>query len=344
MRRALVAMVAAGWLAVGLYGAWAYGHDYFLYRGFAPPRDPQGIAAGRLVVHRFYSRALGRQDQYAVYEPPGYLRAARAGARLPVLYLLHGDHAGYMTYVRAGALGVQYDVLAAHRLIRPFLVVMPRGRDGTFVADTEWSDTGRGYYGSYVVDVVRDADRHFATVPRRAGRALAGLSMGGYAAVNLLLRHLDVFSAAESWSGYFRQTRAGPYAKATAAELRAASPRDYAPSLRDGLRRSPIRVLLDGGRGDPESRQIQPFARELRGLGATVQSIVFPGRHDWRFWRGNLNLGLRWASRAFNTPPGPLLRRRGRSARPAPGGDPPRSARGRACRRCSSRASRRRAR
>jgi hypothetical protein len=172
--------------------------------------------------------------------------------------------------------------------------------------------------------------------------------MGGYASVNLLLRHLDVFSAAESWSGYFTQTRSGPYAKATPAEVRAASPRDYAPSLRAGLRHWPIRVLLDGGRHDPESRQIQPFVRELRGLGVTVQAVTFPGHHDWGFWRGNLGFGLQWASWTFNRPPGArglfplsrrvtaasLLRRRGRSGRRALGGGPQLSARGRACRRC----------
>jgi S-formylglutathione hydrolase FrmB len=302
VRRTLTTTLAAAWLAAGLYGAWAYGHDYILYRGFAPPRDPQGIAPGRLVVRHFHSAALGRKDQYAVYEPPGYAAAARAGRRFPVLYLLHGDHAGYMTYMRAGALGVQLDVLAVRRLIRPFLVVMPRGRNGTFASDTEWADTPHARYGSYVLDVVRDADRHFATVPTRGARALAGLSMGGYGAVNLLLRHLDTFSAAESWSGYFEQTRSGPFARATPAVLRAASPLAYAPTLKAALRRRPARVLLDGGHKDPQSRKIPPFARELRSLGVSVRAVTFAGRHDWRFWRGHLGFGLRWASWALHTP------------------------------------------
>jgi S-formylglutathione hydrolase FrmB len=194
--------------------------------------------------------------------------------------------------------------------------------------------------------VVRDADAHLPTIPARRARAIAGLSMGGYGAINLLLRHLGTFSAGESWSGYFEQTSAGPYKHASPAVLSAASPAAYAPSLGVQLRRQPVRVLLFGGRADPDSRQIPPFVRELGGLGVEVRGLVFAGRHDWRFWRTHLASGLRWASWALHSPPtrGGLLRRRGNAARRARGGGPPRSARGRACRRCSSRASRRRVR
>ena len=300
MKRALTAAIAAGWLAVGLYGAWAYGHDYQVYRGFSPPRDPQGIAPGRVVVRHFYSRALKRWDRYAVYEPPGYRAMVRAGRRFPVLYLLHGDHSGYIVWIRAGAVNVQADILYAKHRLRPFLIVMPWGDDGTFVTDTEWADTRDGRYGSYLLDVVHDADAHFPTIPDRSGRALAGMSMGGYGAINVLFRHLAIFGAGEAWSGYFEQTRTGPYAHAGPAVLRYASPTAYVPALRSALRRWPVRVLLDGGRSDPDTRQIAPLARELRALGTPVRALTFAGRHDWKFWRGHLGLGLRWASWALH--------------------------------------------
>ena len=65
----------------------------------------------------------------------------------------------------------------------------------------------------------------------RRGRGIAGLSMGGYGAVNIALRNLNLFSVVESWSGYFTQTPTGPFAGATPAALRANSPAAYVHTL-----------------------------------------------------------------------------------------------------------------
>ena len=46
--------------------------------------------------------------------------------------------------------------------------------------------------------------RHMGEIEH--GRALVGLSAGGYGAVMLALHHLAAFSVVESWSGYFHPT------------------------------------------------------------------------------------------------------------------------------------------
>src|SRR5207237_406294 len=71
------------WLAVGVQGAFQYGHAYWVYRGFEPPKDPPGISPGRLIVQHFYSPSLKEERSFKVYLPPGYVADSAAGRRFP---------------------------------------------------------------------------------------------------------------------------------------------------------------------------------------------------------------------------------------------------------------------
>ena len=182
MRWRLIVVLAAVFLGVGSYGAWAYVHNYQLYRGFPAPSDPAGVASGTLLERHFQSTALGRQDSYLVYEPPGYQQLAASGTRFPVLYLLHGSNSNGETYIDVGRAGVALDELMAAQRTRPFLIVIPLSTDGSLTDDTEWANAGDGRFESETLEVVRQVDEHWPTLADRSGRVLAGLSMGGYGA------------------------------------------------------------------------------------------------------------------------------------------------------------------
>ena len=64
----LALVLAVAFLGTGMYGAWAYVHDYQVYRGFRPS-DPAASRQGKLVEVHFQSQALDRDDSYMVYEP-----------------------------------------------------------------------------------------------------------------------------------------------------------------------------------------------------------------------------------------------------------------------------------
>ncbi|HET9121656.1 MAG TPA: alpha/beta hydrolase-fold protein [Solirubrobacterales bacterium] len=299
MRLRLTIVLAALFLGVGSYGAWAYVHNYELYRGFPAPSDPAGIASGTLVERYFPSTALGREDSYLLYEPPGYRRLAASGTRFPVLYLLHGSNSNGETYIDVGRAGVALDELIAAGRTRPFLIVIPLSTDGSLTDDTEWANDADGRFESEVLDVVHQVDAHWPTVPARSGRALAGLSMGGYGALNIGLHHLSAFGTLESWSGYFTQTRSGPFASASSAVLRANSPAAYAPTVARRLKRLPLHVLLYTGKDDPLAHGQAAFASELHGLGVSVRTAAPPGVHDWRLWRQQMPHALLFAGNAF---------------------------------------------
>src|SRR5918912_1073436 len=67
-------LMLVAFVAVGFVGLDRYGRNYWLYRGFPPPRDPGYVKEKGTVEHtKVASPALGgrSQDVY-VYLPPGY--------------------------------------------------------------------------------------------------------------------------------------------------------------------------------------------------------------------------------------------------------------------------------
>jgi enterochelin esterase-like enzyme len=284
-RRTLVALVVAAWLVGGLSAGYAYVHSYVLRRGFPALTTPAGIARGTIRKVRFYSPAIGRENSYLVYLPPGYARQAAAGRRFPVVYMLHGSPGAANAFTRIDAIDVRLNTLIARHRIRPLIAVMPAGQQGLSV-DNEWANAGAGRWEDFVLNVVHNVDRRFATIANRRHRALAGLSEGAYGALNIGLHHLGLFSVIESWSGYFVQTPTGPFRAATAAQLAANSPADYVPALARRIHRLGLRAWLLQGRTDWRSpTEIQAFARELHAAGADVRVGFFPGGHDWGLWR-----------------------------------------------------------
>jgi enterochelin esterase-like enzyme len=290
-RRLLVGAAVLAWLVAGLYGVASYGHNYYVYRGYDPPHDPPHVSGGRLVTGHFYSQALDARRSYLAYLPPGY----SPQARYPVLYFLHGTPGFPRQFVDVANVGVDLDVAIAHGALRPFLLVMVDGRNGSYRSDTEW--TGR--YERLVLETVHAVDARWPTLRDRADRAVTGNSEGAFGAMNVALHHLDTFGTVESWSGYFRAPRSGPFAHAGAARLRASSPADYVTSLAGRLRRLPLHAFLYVGMADADRGLSTSFARQLHAVGVRVRYTEYPGRHSWRLWRDTAPVVLAFAGRWF---------------------------------------------
>ncbi len=300
--RAVAALAVSATVGLGLVGTYSYGEAYWQHRGFAPVvRLPQA-RIGRLLTVHFYSAALHRVTDYLVYLPPGYSRAHR----YPVYYLLHGAPGSPQDFISVVNLDVRLSNRLSRHQLRPMILVMPDGRPGgsTFF-DSEWANTRAGAFESYVLDVVRNVDSRFATIPSRQARVIAGYSAGAYGALNIALHHLSVFANVQSWSGYFVQTRTCclAFAHASSRSLAYNSPLDYARRLtRAQLARLPLRVYMFTGRSDPDGRGIGQMARELRRAGAVASYNVFPGGHDWQVWYAQVDPMMLMASQMVSHP------------------------------------------
>jgi enterochelin esterase-like enzyme len=294
-----ILLAAASVTVVGLLGAYSYGRDYYLHRGFTALVPLPRAGTGHLLAVNYYSTALHRRADYMVYLPPGY----SPRHRYPVYYLLHGMPGQPKVFVDIANMDVRLDNQLALDHVRPMILVYPDGRiGGSVFSDSEWANTPSGNYESYVLEVMHNVDQRFSTLPRRQDRVIAGFSAGAYGALNIALHHLSAFANVQSWSGYFAQTRAGVFAAANPATLAYNSPLDGIAQLGRSLTRYPLRVYLFAGRSDPASRQQPVMVNSLSARGAQVQARLYPGGHDWSVWYPRLNQMLDLASSDFARP------------------------------------------
>jgi enterochelin esterase-like enzyme len=142
-------------------------------------------------------------------------------------------------------------------------------------------------------------DAHFRTIRGRRGRALVGLSAGGYGAVLLALHRLDAFSVIESWSGYFHPTDpSGLHALdlGSHAANRRASAHSFVRSLRRAFSRRPTFFGFYVGQQDDRFRDenIQ-LHRELAAARVPHVFEVYRGGHDQALWNRHAPAWLRLA-------------------------------------------------
>ncbi|MCH8205296.1 MAG: hypothetical protein IID09_09035 [Candidatus Hydrogenedentes bacterium] len=150
-----------------------------------------------LKIVEFEAVSIGRLTKYMVLLPEDYETSEK---RYPVLYLLHGLLQNYTVWP---AMGVP-EYVKKYDLI----VVMPDAGNSWYI---NWSQSAEGEYNNWedfiVYDVIHSVDQVFRTVPSREGRAINGLSMGGYGAITIGLRHPTMFSSIGSHSGALAYAR-----------------------------------------------------------------------------------------------------------------------------------------
>jgi enterochelin esterase-like enzyme len=298
-RAALAALALAAFVGVGLLGAYRYLDNYWLYRGFPPPRDASYVKAqGTAVRLEVASLALGgRHQPVDVYLPPGY--AQHPARRYPVLYLLHGEPGRPGAFLATVRMGVVEDELVALGRAQPLILVMPFGSTGTFT-DKEWANGVRRHEGweTFVArDLVRAIDARFRTIRAGRARAIGGLSEGGYGAVNIALHHPGEFGVVESWSGYMKADPIVSIFGGRPGVLARNSPLHTLPAATAALRRAHTYFWLYSGNDDRFLPQNVAFARELRQAHLAHRLRIVHGGHNWALWRGNAALAYLSASR-----------------------------------------------
>ena len=146
------------------------------------PDNPRLTSAVILRDITFHSASLKRDMQYRVILPV----SLAPGKKLPVIYLLHGGGGGFHDWSNYS------DV--AHYAEENFLLVMPEGNSSYYTNSTERPDDR---YEDYIVnDLIADVENRFPVVSGRSNRAIVGVSMGGFGAVKIALRHPELYAFA----------------------------------------------------------------------------------------------------------------------------------------------------
>jgi enterochelin esterase-like enzyme len=244
-----------------------------------------GSRGAQVLDLSFHSKALGGTLHLAVSLPPGYTTSTK---RYPVVYFLHGLPAGPSGYLSHIALAEDALVEAS----RDAIVVTPQAAR-TNDSDPEYHDwgPGRNWETAVAVEVPRFVDANFRTIASRNGRAIVGVSAGGYGAAVIGIHHLDTFSVVESWGGYFHPTN--PDGTRTlsvgspAANARA-SAHTYVPRLRSAFRVQPTLLAFYVGASDGRFRDENvQLHRELAAAKVPHVFRVYAGGHSNDVWRAH---------------------------------------------------------
>ncbi len=218
---------------------------------------------------------------YFVHLPAGY---ATSGLRYPVIYFLHGLPADATAYQ-----SLTWVATALDQTGRQAILVVPQGASAS-KSDPEYHDWGPGenWETALAVDLPAYIDAHYRTIATRTGRAIVGVSAGGYGATILGVHHLPAFAAIESWSGYFRPT--DPTGEETL-ELGSRADNDYASvhalaaGLRKQFRRHATFLAFYVGRADTTFvADNTRLHRELTRAGVAHTFGVYPGAHTTSLW------------------------------------------------------------
>ena len=227
-----------------------------------------------------------------VYLPPDYSTTHR----YRVVYFLHGFWGDPSSFVDGMHFATAADEQITADRAAPFIGVMPPGGPMTKTATGEWA----GAWETFVVnDVIPWVD---STLPAKpSSRAIAGLSAGGYGAVDIGLRHPQLFDTLESWAGYFRPFRDGPFLHADRAVLDAHDPTLLVRHEASQLRRRRMRFFLSTGRsghGAVAARWTFEFADLLGRLHLAHRLWVLPARDRGHLYRKQLPDAIDYASPA----------------------------------------------
>ena len=262
----------------------------------------------RVQTIQFESKLLGKRLPYNVVLPVDYDKPQAKAKRYPVLYLLHGltgHYDNWTTRTRLSDYASQY----------PIIIVTPEGNNGWY---TDSATIPTDKYETYIVEeLIPDVERRYRAYSAREGRAIAGLSMGGYGALKFGVKHPGMFAMAASMSGAF---------SAASWNEKELGPGGIRDSLRQifGADDSPERAANDLFKlvREVSAKKIAPLPyfyfdcgtedflfssnRELASLFVELKISheyrQLPGTHNWQYWDAQVQEVLKIAAQKLRDP------------------------------------------
>jgi len=171
---AAIVVLLAGWRVL------------FRSKPAAPIVDDPRLAPGVTMRNvTFRSQALERDMQYRVFLPENPSKQ-----KLAVVYLLHGGGGTFRDWSNYSNV--------AQFAASDYILVMPQGDYSYY---TNFALRPQERYEDYIVnDLPGDVEARFPARTDRGGRAIVGISMGGFGAVKVALRHPERYGFAGALS------------------------------------------------------------------------------------------------------------------------------------------------
>jgi S-formylglutathione hydrolase FrmB len=149
---------------------------------------------GRFEADRLTSKALGREVAYGIHLPPGY--DSEPMRKYPVVFWLHGMLEDHARFNHRGGSEVVAQLYAKKQLPPVLIAIVDGGRTSFYC-----NGVSSGAYEDLIVkDFIPFIESKYRALGTRAGRSIAGTSMGGNGALKIAFRHPDMFCAVATHS------------------------------------------------------------------------------------------------------------------------------------------------
>lgn len=247
-----------------------------------------------IIKESFLSSLLEREIPYRVILPTNY--AERSEQEYPILYLLHG------------LFGCCDNFLDLTRILqyvggKDLIVIFPEGANGWY-SDSQAIEKNKfeSYFRAELFPLI---DNRYRTIKNRRGRAIAGISMGGYGAFKIAFKHPLSFTFVASMSGAFDAAIRTEQDSITDWEVLGDSLKSVFGDQADARRKENNLFYLveklssrevaelpdiyfDCGKNDSFLEINRRMAERLKSKNASFEFCEIEGEHNWDYWDARL--------------------------------------------------------
>ncbi len=255
------------------------------------PAPAEGVEYGSL-----QSAALGKELKFAVQLPPSYKTDAKR--RYPVLYFLHGNNGNEGDFQRRGVAAAVNRLREAGK-IGEMIIVSPAGENSFYIN----SKGGVMYEDAIIKDLIPHIEKTYRAQGNREGRAIQGISMGGWGALMLAFKHPEKFSSVSAHSAALYdqlpkpdgQDRYSMFLDRVIKRLfgdppddvffQANNPLRIAETNAAAIKKSGLKIYFDVGAEDRYGYQgsNKLLDERLTKAGIAHEYHQFPGGHGWEY-------------------------------------------------------------
>lgn len=241
------------------------------------------VPHGTLSARWYHSDGLNMDRRINVYTPYGYENSRK---KYPVLYLLHGMGGDENEWIIFGRACQILDNLIAQGKAEPMILVITNGHTAMQAAPGESSlgyykphyfdhGTMDGEFETYFPEIVEFVDHNYRTIAKKEGRAIAGLSMGGFHSMNISANYPDMFA----YVGLF--SPALGVSDSSVSDIY----RDIDDKISNQFEKGVKLYWMGIGKDDFLYAANKEFRRKLDAAGVPYVYVETAGGHVWKNWR-----------------------------------------------------------
>lgn len=263
----------------------------FLFYALAVLAAARATAA-KIDTIAVFSPSMDKELSTLVIVPQGDSKPAP----FPVIFLLHGYGGNSATWLE---IKPELPAIADREGI---LFVCPDGKNSWYMDSPLCADCK---YETFIAgELIPYINAHYPVLDQRRYRAVTGLSMGGYGAMTLAMKHQELFGAAGSTSGGLDIR---PFPRNW--ELNRLLGEQYLHPenwethtpvrMISRLKNGDLRILIDCGYADFFLQVNEDFHRQLLRYSIDHDFYLRPGGHNPQYWRNSIDYQILFFSNYF---------------------------------------------